>query len=82
MSEPSVLSREDLALIQDPAFYRTAKPLVARLAVAVLEHRRQNESATAGLSVEALIEALRKRGLVVELHVFDMGPPIGIERHG
>lgn len=28
---------------------------------------------------EALIHALRSRGLVVELHVFDMGPPLGLE---
>jgi RNA polymerase sigma factor (sigma-70 family) len=33
------LSASDIALIQDPSFYRTAQPLVQRLAVAVLEAR-------------------------------------------
>lgn len=30
--------------------------------------------------VEVLLEEVKERGLVVELHVFDIGPAIGIER--
>lgn len=37
------LSGSDISLIQDPAFYRTAQPLVRRLAVAVLEARSKAE---------------------------------------
>jgi RNA polymerase sigma factor (sigma-70 family) len=37
------LSASDIALIQDPSFYRTAQPLVRRLAVAVLEARAEEE---------------------------------------
>jgi RNA polymerase sigma factor (sigma-70 family) len=39
------LSATDLALIQDPSFYRTAQPLVRRLAVAVLEAREKENQA-------------------------------------
>lgn len=48
------LSASDLALIQDPAFYRTAQPLVRRLAVAVLEARKEEEDTE---PADAVVEA-------------------------
>lgn len=59
MSDDDDLSEADLALIQDPNFYRSGhNRLTRRLAVAVLEFRRQRDHETPDAKVEAANELL------------------------
>lgn len=69
MSDPDDLSREDLALIEDPEFYRSGhNKLTRRLAVAVLEYRRREQHETPDAKVEAANEqVLRSHEMQVEL---------------
>lgn len=62
------LTARDIALIQDPDFYRTAQPLVRRLAVAALEAHTKAE----GRSSPAELVAANERVLIAHEATLDL----------
>ena len=61
--DPDTLTAADLALIQDPEFYRRGPPLMHRLAVAVLEARQNPIDPTVQANEQVLAAHERIRSL-------------------